>query len=291
MYIKAALEGKNGMLRSLMLIALLIVGFIIGQIPLIYFIDTASSAESHNMGEILLLILLLLGYVGGLSVLLLFYGKIHKRSIRTLISGDSSISVARILWAFFFWFGLLLIAEAILYFVDPANYILQFEGITFLILLVVSLILIPIQTSFEELIFRGYFIQQFSLLFNSRIAGIALSAVIFGFMHMANPEVEAFGMSRMLFYYISFGLFAGICTVIDGRLELVLGIHAATNIYGATMVTFESSVLQTPAIFKIMNLDVPAMFLVFAASSIIFFYLAGRKYHWFSKSAFIDRIQ
>ena len=270
---------------------LIFIGFIVGQIPLIYLVDLTHGSTNDNMQEILLLILLLLGYVGGMAALLLTYKRVHRRSVRTLISSDQSIKAGRILWAFAMWFLLLLVAELILYGIDPANYILQFDGPSFIILLIVSLILIPIQTSFEELIFRGYFIQQFSLLFNSRITGIALSAVVFGLMHMANPEVEAFGMFKMLMYYIAFGLFAGVCTLIDGRLELVLGVHAATNIYGALMVTFESSVIQTPAIFKIMSLDVHAMLIFFVATSIFFFFLAARKYQWFQGMVFADRIK
>jgi hypothetical protein len=81
-------------------------------------------------------------------------------------------------------------------------------------------------------------------------------------------------------YYIGVGLFLGIITLLDNSLELALGIHAATNIYGALFVTFKGSALQTPALFRISEMNVSLMLLLFFIMAALFMLIAGRKYKW-----------
>ena len=42
---------------------------------------------------------------------------------------------------------------------SPENYVFNFELKPFLILVAIAIILIPLQTSFEEYLFRGYLMQ------------------------------------------------------------------------------------------------------------------------------------
>jgi membrane protease YdiL (CAAX protease family) len=294
MFVNAALSGKNGILRVLAMLILVFFGVIIGQIPLLTWVDDLDTASdgSGRLAQIYLLVLLLLSFVGGMLMLLVAYRSIHQRSVLSLISPDHKIDWHRIILSFSIWFCLMVLAELVLYLLDPSNYLAQIDLKSLGPLLLVSFLMIPVQTTLEEFIFRGYLLQQLALLFNSKLAGIAISAIIFGLMHLANPEVAAFGTFKMLIYYCTFGLFAGICTVVDGRLELAIGIHAATNIYGAIAVTFESSAIQTPALFKIMELDLTAMVVIFFVSMLIFVFWASHKYEWLQRNVeFVDRVK
>lgn len=270
MYFTMALSGRNGFFLSSILILTLFLGLSLGQLP--YY--------------------LLFAYVVGILTFIGLYKSIHWRSILTLINSDTRIDWWRIGKICALWFIILISSEVIMYLQYPGNYIFQFEVKPFLVLAVVTLVLIPVQTSFEELLFRGYLIQQFALMTNSKISGLIISAVIFGLVHLANPEVAAFGAGKMLFYYICFGIFAGLCTLADDRLELALGIHAANNIYSSMFVTFEQSALQTPALFRLRKMDVVETVWFFVVAVILILIYYGYREQWYRKlSPFSDRIR
>ena len=76
------------------------------------------------------------------------------------------------------------------YLMDSSTMVFQFKLAPFLILFLITLVLMPIQTTTEELIFRGYLMQGFALLAKNRWFPLVMTSVIFGSMHIANPEVE-----------------------------------------------------------------------------------------------------
>jgi hypothetical protein len=59
---------------------------------------------------------------------------------------------------------------------------------------------------------------------------------------LANPEVEA-GFLLVALYYFGFGAFLAWVSLRDGTLELAFGAHAANNLYGAVVLSFEGSAL------------------------------------------------
>jgi membrane protease YdiL (CAAX protease family) len=79
-----------------------------------------------------------------------------------------------------------------------------------------------------------------------------MTSLIFGSMHVFNPEVAKMGYVIMI-YYIGTGLFLGVITLMDEGIELALGFHAANNLVGAILVTSDWSVFQTYSIFKDMS--------------------------------------
>ncbi len=118
----------------------------------------------------------------------------------------------------------------------------------FLFLVVVSLVLIPLQTSFEELFFRGYLMQCLGTLSKNRWVPLVITSVFFGSMHAFNPEVEKMG-AFILVFYIATGFLFGMVTLLDEGLEIALGMHAINNIIAAVFITSDWSVFQTDALF------------------------------------------
>lgn len=76
-----------------------------------------------------------------------------------------------------------------------------------------------------------------------------MTSVIFGMMHIFNPEVSKMGYI-ILVYYIGTGFLLGIMTLMDEGMELALGFHAANNLIGALLVTSEWSAFKTESILK-----------------------------------------
>jgi len=215
-------------------------------------------------------------------LVLFFWVKfIHNQSILSLTTARKKVDWNRIFFSFSVWGGFTLISTLVLYYLAPENFTINFELSNFLVFLVLAVVLIPLQTSFEEYLFRGYLMQGIGVVTKSRLIPLIITSVIFGVMHIANPEVGKLGMIIMT-YYIGTGFFLGIITLMDDGLELALGFHAANNLIGALLVTADWTAFQTNSILK--DVSEPSagfdvlfpIFVVFPILLIIF----GRKYGW-----------
>jgi hypothetical protein len=137
----------------------------------------------------------------------------------------------------------------ITYFSNPESFVWNFKPVKFFVFLAIAVVLIPMQTSFEEYLFRGNLLQGLAIVTKNRWFPLLLTSFLFGIMHIANPEVGEIGPVIMV-YYIGTGLFLGILTLMDDGLELALGFHAANNLVGALLVTSDWTVFQTHSILK-----------------------------------------
>lgn len=215
-------------------------------------------------------------------LLVLFYNKfIQNNSLRILTTSRPKIDWSRVFFSFGVWGAITIITTLIGYFTAPEDFVIQFNPEKFAVFLVLALILIPMQTSFEEYLFRGHMLQGLGLATKTRWVPLLVTSFLFGIMHIANPEVDKMGMIIM-FYYVGTGLFLGILTLMDEGLELALGFHAANNLVGALLVTSDWSAFQTHSILK--DVSVPsANFQIFIPILIIFpilLYIFSKKYKW-----------
>ena len=141
--------------------------------------------------------------------------------------------------------------------------------------------MIPIQTTCEELVFRGYLMQGFGNLALNKWFPLVMTSVIFGMMHIFNPEVAKMGYI-ILVYYIGTGFLLGIMTLMDEGMELSLGFHAANNLIGALLVTSDWSVFQTHSILKDVS-NPTAGFDVILPVIIVYpllLFIFSKKYNW-----------
>ncbi|MDX1463351.1 MAG: CPBP family intramembrane glutamic endopeptidase [Marinirhabdus sp.] len=262
MYIKQAFHYLHDWWRYVVGVILIFVATQIGTLPFagIAFFKVISEGGSleelqdeENLMNILdsnlTLFLMLLGFAVGLLGLFFVVKYLHRQPFHTVTTTRKKIDWGR------FWFGFLLIAVLTVvltvldYYSNPDDYVLQFEAVPFLILAVIAIIFIPLQTSFEEYLFRGYLMQGIGIIFKNRWMPLILTSVVFGGLHYFNPEVEKLGAIIMV-YYIGTGFLLGIMTLMDEGLELALGFHAGNNLVGALLVTADWTVFQTNSILK-----------------------------------------
>jgi len=259
-FIQQAYKGNNEWWAYLVTLFLLVFGWqFLGVIPLIgtaflyaentqEFMDAAiNNFTSLGIDSNLYLLLMIFTFLGGLMALLLGVKTIHKRKITSLVTSRTRIDWNRFFYAFGVWglIGVLMIAIG--YYLEPENYVWNFKPVSFILLVIVSFLFLPIQTSMEELLFRGYLMQGFGTWFKKSFVALILTAVIFGLLHGLNPEVEKLGWISMV-YYIGTGLVLGVFTLMDEGTELALGFHAANNIVAAVLVTANWTVFQTDAL-------------------------------------------
>ena len=142
-------------------------------------------------------------------------------------------------------------------------------------------ILIPLQTSFEEYLFRGQLMQGLGLVTNSRLIPLLVTSILFGLMHMGNPEVGKVGYIIMV-YYIGTGLFLGVLTLMDEGLELALGFHAANNLVGALLLTADWTAFQTHSVLKDVSEPSAGFEIIFPVFVIfpLLLFLFAKVYKW-----------
>lgn len=177
---------------------------------------------------------------------------VHKQSLKSLTTSRSKVDWKRFMFSFGLWSFVIIGFFIYGYLKDPQDYVLSFKFGPFIIFLLFAIILIPLQTSFEEYFMRGYLMQGIGLATRSRAVALFSTSIIFGLMHLANPEVEKMGATIMI-YYMGTGLFLGIITLMDDGLELALGFHAANNLIGVLLVTSDWTAFQTNSIFTNIN--------------------------------------
>ena len=260
-YIQQAFKGNNEWYHWIFTIILVFIGWqILGVLPLVMtaFAFTENMTEFANaaannfmtlgINKNLFLFLMLFMFAVGLVFLLIGIKYIHKRTVTSLVTSRKKIDWKRFLFGFLSWGILVLVLSVIGIYLAPENYTFNFNAKPFFILVGISIVFIPLQTSLEELLFRGYFMQGLGTLAKNKWVPLVITSVCFGLLHGANPEVQKLGSILMVFY-IGTGFFYGITTLMDEGTELALGLHAANNMIAAFLVTTDWMVFQTDALF------------------------------------------
>jgi membrane protease YdiL (CAAX protease family) len=199
----------------------------------------------------------------------------NRRPWWSVITAGPSFRWGRLLFGAGVWFVLSALASLVEFLVWPSTFSIQFNPAVFVPFAFVALLVTPIQTSAEELFFRGYLIQAGSRISRNRIFLTLLSAVMFALPHMGNPEVaNGFWLAMLGYFAIGAGL--AWFSLLDGSLELALGVHAANNLFAGIMVTFPTSALSTPALFYTTHMDPLYNLVSLTAVLVIFYGLAFR---------------
>ena len=293
-YIHQAYKGNNQWYHWIFTLILVFFGWqIIGVFPLTgvaisYSSDMnefANAAQNNFMtlgiDKNLFLFLIIISFISGLLTLILGVKYIHRRTFKSLVTSRNLIDWKRFWFAFFTWGIIAIILTIVGIFMSPENYIWNFKPIPFFTLLAVSFLFLPFQTTFEELLFRGYLMQGIGTVVKNRWFPLIFTSVCFGLLHGANPEVEKLGAISMVFY-IGTGFFYGIITLMDEGTELALGLHAINNIIAAFFVTTNWTVFQTDALY--VDISEPSVgFEMFFPVLILYpflLYVFSSKYGW-----------
>jgi hypothetical protein len=178
---------------------------------------------------------------------------IHRRHPRTLVTARERIDWCRIGQGFVAWsVPVCLIGVLGQYLFYPDSFSFNFDLATFALFVPLALVFTAIQTTTEELFYRGYIVQGASMISTNRVFLALVAAVVFTLPHLLNPEVSAGGWLTVFSnYFLVPGLLWTVVSLIDGTTELAIGVHFANNIIGNLLINRDGSALPTPALFKI----------------------------------------
>jgi len=289
MFLEQVDLSKNPFWKYILGSFVIIIFSVIGQLPLTYVLIESGPLSPgadpmdmlRNLDKNLQLFLLLIPFGVGLLGFWLVIKKLNERSLLSVTTSRSKIDWSRVFYAFAIWgmFSIVLIVGD--YFIAPDSYEWNFNAKSFAILFVIAIALIPIQTSLEEYIFRGYLMQGFAGIFKNRWVPLVMTSIIFGCLHLFNPEVEKLGYGIMV-YYIGTGLFLGILTLMDEGIELALGFHAANNLFTALLVTSSWTAFQTESI--LIDISEPSLGIELVLSLVVLYpillFIMSKKYGW-----------
>ncbi len=263
---------------------------IIGQIPLTLFVIyqsnlTANPINQNNLFSSLppniTLFLVLLPFVVVVPFVYLVVTRHHGRSFTSLVTARKRVDYKRILFSFLLW-GTISASMVIFdYWMNPDDYVWNFKPLVFFVLFLISIFMIPLQTSLEEFIFRGYLMQGFGVLCKNRWMPLLISSVLFGLLHIWNPEIDKLGI-HLIWYYIGTGLFLGVITLMDEGMELALGFHSANNLVTALLVTASWTAFQTESL--LIDNSEPSLGLELVITLVLIYpllaFIFAKKYQW-----------
>lgn len=292
MFLEQGIKPENKFWKYLLGSFFIIIASFVGQIPfsvaVLYknFTDnvafpTDNDAVMKIFEPNLTLFLVMISFVFALAGVYFVVKHLHEQTFLSITTSRKKIDWRRVVFSFLLWAFFSLASFFIFYQQSPENFVWNFKLVPFLILVVLGAVLIPIQTSTEEYVFRGYLMQGFANLAKNRWFPLVMTSVIFGSMHIFNPEVAKMGYVIMI-YYIGTGFFLGVLTLMDEGIELSLGFHAANNLVGALLVTSDWTVFKTHSIFIDMSepsagLDVILPIVVIYPILLLIF---AKKYKW-----------
>jgi membrane protease YdiL (CAAX protease family) len=294
MYIKQAFNVKHNWWLYIAGLAIIFIAILLGQIPYTVIliakaVESGLDLQNLDLNQTMTLLesnlnlfLMLLSYAAGLLGVLFVVKYLHKQSLRSLTTSRSKIDWRRFWFAFLFWGIISSTMVLIDHYISPEHYEFNFKLVPFLILVAIALVLVPLQTSFEEYLFRGYLMQGLGVLCKNKWVPLIVTSSLFGLLHIANPEIEKLGYI-LLVHYIGTGFFLGIITLMDEGLELALGFHAANNLFTALLVTADWTAFQTHSILRDVSDPDISNFEVFASVLIVYpilIFIFAKVYNW-----------
>ena len=292
MFIEQGIRSENKFWKYLLGSGLIILMSFVGQLPLLVAIiwKTMVSGESypltnnemmHFLDSNLTLFLLLLSFVFAFWGIYFVVKYLHRQTMLSVTTSRKKIDWSRIWFSFGLWAAFSIVSTLGYYIMNPELYLLDFKPFPFAVLFVIAVFLVPVQTSTEEYVFRGYLMQGFGNLALNKWFPLVMTSLIFGGMHFFNPEVSKIG-NIIFVYYIGTGLFLGIITLMDEGMELALGFHAANNLIGALLITSDWSAFQTHSVLKDVSEPHAGYDIIMPVVLVypLLLFIFSRKYQW-----------
>jgi hypothetical protein len=275
-YVEAARWGKyRGWRYVLGLVVILFAWLVVGTGASVLVAFAFSGQPDYTVldpfGKFLFV---MVGFPFFLAGVLIAVTLIHRRHPLTLVTAQKKISWHRVVQGFVAWsIPLCLIGVLGQYLFYPDTFSFNSDLATFALFMPLVLVFTAIQTTTEELFFRGYIVQGASVIWNNRIFLAIVSAAIFTLPHLLNPEAQAGGWLTVFSnYFLVPGLLWTVVSLIDGTTELAIGVHFANNIIGFLAIDAPGTAVTVPALFTLSEFH--ATYVALSALVIIPIFLA-----------------
>lgn len=244
-FLENASEGKNNWWRYLLTVIVslvggsLLAGIILGMllaVVSIFFAGEVSNIypfiQSTISNPIFLVVLVGISYTISVFLFYICLRFVHHKKFLSVINTVSGLRWKLLLKGLVLWALILFILSLPSLIFNQGGYEITYNSKSFLILLIICLLAFPIQASFEEILFRGYLMQGFSLVSKKPWVPLLLTSLIFGSVHVLNGTNLYMDLSIVASTFI-IGMMLGIIALGDNGIETAMGVHIANNLYVA----------------------------------------------------------
>jgi len=290
--------GKNNWwIWIVFTVIFIIVWQVIGSLPLVGFCWLLKIVKvagySCNLDELVItgpskapnFLFMHITFLIGAASFYFFLKILHNKNLLKVLTERIQFDYKRSLFGLntFFLFAVIPLATTLL--TNTSELKLRGDVPDLLLITLIALIFVPIQAGLEEAFFRGYLLQGFSLLFKSRVLILIITSSLFAFLHLMNPEPWSYGVGTYLISVFLVGMFMGLITLVDGGIELAVGIHIANNLWVHLIVGLEDSVIPSSSLFITPNQNVDMIpTIIFSISQYTLITLVfAFKYKWLDK--------
>ena len=252
-----------------------IIALIIGEVIYPGLLDIETGLVTDPLVDLYLLHLQSILLVIGLFIAVKF---ILKRRFISIITPADKLNWSKIGYGFAVFLIILVVFSLIDYLIFPSDYQLNdFDLNRFLWLVVAVLFLVPIQTTSEELLFRGFLLQWGGKFTQNPIILTIIVGGIFGGLHFFNPEME-YGAFWVALDYLSMGFIWTYISIKTNSSEFSIGAHAANNMFLCLFLTMEDTVYgDIPSLFVTTNINGMISTLTTIVTGVIFSIIVFRK--------------
>ena len=195
-YLDLARRGRNEWWRYL--VGVLTIAFswlVLGYVPYLLLVGAGVTDPVNDHLEVNFSIFMMLA---GLAVTVKL---VHRRPLLTLVTPEARVGWRRIVQGAWVWVLIAAVISGVEHLLYADRYYLSFDPARFFLFVPLVLVLTPIQTATEELVFRGYAMQGLALLTRRPALVAAGSGVVFAVPHLLNPEVHQYGALIMAANY------------------------------------------------------------------------------------------
>jgi uncharacterized protein len=203
-YVEAERWGKyRGWRYVLGLVIILFAWLVIGSLASVGVVFALSGQPDHSvLGPVGKFLFVMVGFPFFLSGVLIAVTLIHRCHPLTLITAREKINWQRVGHGFVAGFvPFCLIGGLGQYLFYPNIFSFNSDLAAFAFFVPIALVFTAIQTTTEELFFRGYIVQGASVVWSNRVFLAIVPAVIFTLPHLLNPEAIAGGWLTVFFTY------------------------------------------------------------------------------------------
>ena len=197
--------------------------------------------------------LILFSFIGAIIAAFLVQRFIHYRTMTSLITAAARVRWSRIVWTLLLTWGVYAVMAFVGVYLFDVEVYANPERSRMLPFVIMTLLFIPIQCAAEEIMFRGYLNQALARFVPNILVVFAITSILFGALHLANPEVGAAKENGTFWLvassYVLMGFMFSVLVWIDNGLEAAIGVHIANNAWAATFINMETSVLPIPGLY------------------------------------------
>ena len=224
-FIENAALGKNKWWQYALSILATATAVVIVNIVTRQFIPTIKSwVPDNDFGKNLFTFSLVFLIFGGALISFIFSAsKLHQRAKFSFISNQSTFSWKLYFLGFLLWGSLLFVCCLITDYDKFETFVTSFDINQFLLLLLLGFLAFGIQSFFEELVIRGYFLQGLHLRIKNLALLVVINSLIFGVLHFG------YGIGSFLNSFV-FAIAFAVLVIRQNRIEFVSGAHNAHNL-------------------------------------------------------------